>query len=519
MNIIKKKTVGIYTRVSTQEQTNGFSMSAQEDALIAYAEKKGYEIYDIYRDGGYSGKDFNRPEVQRMFRDVASDKFDTILTWKVDRLSRNNTDVMNLIDTHLHPNKKSLLISAGDIDSSTTTGYMFISLLSTFARYEREIIVDRVKAGMRKRAESGKNNGGKMLGYNNVNKKLEINEEEARIVKEIFQLRAEGWGYKRITNHLNKKNKKTKMGNPFRIEAVRTILNNEKYIGNSVWRKQQDWSITRRAGKTKGITIKGEHEAIIDIKTWEKVKKINELQTKCYSSNRNFNGDFFLSGVIKCPKCGGSTVMSKVKRRDGNGYHLYYMCQRFHVAGTKSCNSNLIKKDWIEEKVLKIISSFINNKNFIEEVLKKLISNETNSGENLVTDIELFEKELKKQKAKREHLDDKFFDESITVENYNRLVEKVNQSIESLEKKIITLKSELEEKSPLIDVKPNELKKFFNDFNKAFQVATSEQKKTLVRSLIKEIIVTPDRKDIKHISFWFFDDDDLPSNPSRRTVS
>lgn len=515
----KKQIVGIYTRVSTQEQINGFSMSAQEDTLIAYAKKKGYEIYDVYRDGGYSGKDFNRPEVQRMLRDVNNDKFDTILTWKVDRLSRNNTDVMNLIDTYLHPNKKNLLISAGDIDSSTTTGYMFISLLSTFARYEREIIVDRVKAGMRKRAESGKNNGGKMLGYDNINKKLEINKKEAETVKEIFQLRTEGWGYKKIANHLNNKGKKTKMGNPFRIEAVRTILNNQKYIGSSVWGKQQDWSITRRAGTTEGIIVKGEHEAIIDNETWEKVRKINDLQRKSYSTNRNFNGDYFLSGIIKCPKCGASTVMSKVKRRNGDGYHLYYMCQKFHVAGTKACNSNLIKKDWIEEKVLKIISAFINKRNFLEEVLKKLRSNETSSGASLITDIKLFEKELKKQKAKQEQLDNKFFDESITVENYNRLIEKVNQSIESLEKKVRALKSKLEEKSPLADVRPAELKKFFTNFNEVFGVATNEQKKALARSLIKEIVVTPDRKDIKHISFWFLDGDDLPSNPLKRTLS
>ena len=72
---------------------------------MEFAKSKGYEVYDIYSDGGYSGKNFNRPEIQRLFRDMAEDKMDIILVWKVDRLSRNNTDVLSLIDND-PPEKK-----------------------------------------------------------------------------------------------------------------------------------------------------------------------------------------------------------------------------------------------------------------------------------------------------------------------------------------------------------------------------------------------------------------------------
>src|SRR5690606_24786489 len=94
--------------------------------------------------------------------------------------------------------------------SSTETGKMFISLLGTFAEYERKLIVGRVKKGMEKRASEGLTNGGRMLGYDSVEKKLIVNEEEASIVKEIFELRAEGKGYKSIVSVLNSKGKKTK---------------------------------------------------------------------------------------------------------------------------------------------------------------------------------------------------------------------------------------------------------------------------------------------------------------------
>ncbi|HFH7542347.1 TPA: recombinase family protein, partial [Streptococcus agalactiae] len=99
----KKVKAGIYIRVSTEEQKQGHSLEAQESMLKEFADKKGYEIYDVYNDGGYSGKNFNRPEIQRLLRDLKDDKIDVILVWKVDRLSRNNTDVMSLIDTELTP--------------------------------------------------------------------------------------------------------------------------------------------------------------------------------------------------------------------------------------------------------------------------------------------------------------------------------------------------------------------------------------------------------------------------------
>ena len=222
----KKVKAGIYIRVSTEEQKQGHSLEAQESMLKEFADKKGYEIYDVYNDGGYSGKNFNRPEIQRLLRDLKDDKIDVILVWKVDRLSRNNTDVMSLIDTELTPRKKSLIITSIDMDSSSPTGHMFISLLSTFARYERATIIDRVKAGMQKRAEKGYWNGGSILGYDSVDKKLIINENESKIVREIFQLRAEGKGYKFIVNILNDKGIKTKTGKNFSIPAIKLIVNN-----------------------------------------------------------------------------------------------------------------------------------------------------------------------------------------------------------------------------------------------------------------------------------------------------
>ncbi|MDR9507715.1 recombinase family protein, partial [Brevibacillus agri] len=152
----KQKFAAIYTRVSTEEQRNeGCSLEAQQEELISYAQRKGYTVFDVYSDGGYSGKDYNRPEIQRLFRDMTSNKFEAIIVWRLDRLSRSNKDILTLIDDELTPRCIKLLVSTCDIDSSTIEGKMFISLQGTFAEYERNVIINRVKAGMKKRASNG----------------------------------------------------------------------------------------------------------------------------------------------------------------------------------------------------------------------------------------------------------------------------------------------------------------------------------------------------------------------------
>jgi site-specific DNA recombinase len=118
----KNLEVALYVRVSTEEQRKeGFSLPAQEEMLRKYCESKGYKVYDVYNDGGYSGKDFNRPDMQRLLRDSRNNKFDIVLAIAVDRISRNNLDVLTFVDRELHPRGQKLIISTCDIDSSTET--------------------------------------------------------------------------------------------------------------------------------------------------------------------------------------------------------------------------------------------------------------------------------------------------------------------------------------------------------------------------------------------------------------
>lgn len=246
--------VAIYTRVSTEEQAKeGFSLKAQEDILRKYAESKNLEVYDTYSDDGYSGKSYERPEIQRLFKHLYEGKFQAILVKTVDRISRRLSDISKLQDEVLLPNNCRLLVSDNNLDSSTLDGKMFINLIGTFAEYERGMIINRVKTGMEKRAEQGYWNGGIVLGYDNVNKQLVINKEEAFLVKRIFELRADGRGYKFIAKNINEEGYRSKKGKLFSICTIKTILENEVYIGKCRWGKRRDWNTKRRKGLLKII--------------------------------------------------------------------------------------------------------------------------------------------------------------------------------------------------------------------------------------------------------------------------
>ena len=405
----KKIRAAVYNRVSTKEQVQNFSLEAQEMVVREYASRKGYEVTKVYTDDGYSGKDFGRPQFQLLLSDLKVDKFDVVLVWKVDRLSRNNTDVLVFLDRELHPKGKKLIITSIDMDSSTPQGKMFISLLGTFAAYERASIMDRVNNGMQKRALEGYWNGGKVLGYESHEKHLVVNTTERKLVEEIYLLREKGLGYKAIVNILNERKEKTKNGKPFSIPGIKVILENPVYIGKIKWGRYKEWNSKRRKGEAHPIFVDGKHEAIINIELWDKVQEINKLHEQAYTNNRNFNGDLFLTGILKCPKCGAGTVMCKTKKRNADDYHIYYMCQAYHSKGKTVCSTNLVRKDVVEPKVLSIISEMVRNDNIVTSIINKFTLDKNNDIEPLNKEIMNMDKKLKSLYQKQEKLDRDYF--------------------------------------------------------------------------------------------------------------
>ena len=150
------KKVAIYVRVSTQEQAvEGYSISEQIDRLTKFCEAHSWKLYKVYTDPGFSGGNMNRPSLQKLFADCTQKRFDTVLVYKLDRLSRSQKDTLYIIEDLFLTNHVDFISMSENFDTSTPFGRAMIGILSVFAQLEREQIKERMAMGREGRAKQG----------------------------------------------------------------------------------------------------------------------------------------------------------------------------------------------------------------------------------------------------------------------------------------------------------------------------------------------------------------------------
>lgn len=234
--MFEQKKACVYTRVSTdaQGEDGKVSLAEQERMAKAFIESKGWEYIRTYEDNGYTGRNTNRPALNRMFDDIKSGEINAVVIFKLDRLSRKQRDTIIIIEDVFLKNGVELASLHESLDTSTPWGRAMIGILSSFNQLESENIALRTKMGRYATAREGKYAGGKPpLGYKAENGKLIIVPEEAEIVRLVFSLRKQGDTLMGIAEELNKRGYRTKKGNEFKHSAVQSILNNEStYRGN-----------------------------------------------------------------------------------------------------------------------------------------------------------------------------------------------------------------------------------------------------------------------------------------------
>lgn len=189
-------TVALYIRVSTDEQAEqGFSLDAQQEKLILYCKSKGWDDYKLYIDDGYTGTNTHRPALNRMLRHIEDKKIHFVLVYKLDRLSRKQKDILELIEDKFEKNNVSFNSHQEMIDTSTPFGKAMLGVLAVFAQLDRDMIIERLTVGRRQRVSEGKWYGGRVpFGYawDKELQQLHIVPEEARLVKEIYRMYLEG---------------------------------------------------------------------------------------------------------------------------------------------------------------------------------------------------------------------------------------------------------------------------------------------------------------------------------------
>ena len=249
----KKEKCYLYIRVSTAMQVDGYSLDAQKDRLVKFAEFQGMEIVREYCDAGKSGKSITgRPEFQRMLQDVADDRdgVSYILVFKLSRFGRNAADVLNSLQ-YIQDYGVNLICVEDGIDSSKDSGKLTITVLSAVAEIERENILVQTMEGRRQKAREGKWNGGQApFGYwlDSKNSTLIVNPEEVEIVRIIFDKFVHtDMGADSISNYLNqhgysKKKLRDQEVSHFSRSTIIKILDNPVYAGKIAYGK----SVTER---------------------------------------------------------------------------------------------------------------------------------------------------------------------------------------------------------------------------------------------------------------------------------
>jgi site-specific DNA recombinase len=246
----------IYVRVSTQDQAqHGFSLDAQQDSLQNYAKAIGYDIFKIYRDEGKSAKDMNRPEMQQMLSDAKDKKFSAIFIYKLDRFSRSLKDLILTID-QLKEWGIDFVSLQDKIETTSASGKLMFHIISAFAEFERNIIGDRTKFGMERKAKEGGFITRAPLGYKMFHKQLIIDPINLDKVREIFKKFIES---DISLTQLAQKNNMTTSG-------VIKLLNNRTYLGKIKFGEQE---------------TQGTHQSIIDQETFNKVQeKLAKMRSK-----------------------------------------------------------------------------------------------------------------------------------------------------------------------------------------------------------------------------------------------
>ena len=468
--------VALYVRVSTTSQLEeGYSIEEQKAKLESYCDIKDWHVYKVYTDGGFSGSTTERPALEQLIQDAQSKLFDTVLVYKLDRLSRSQKDTLYLIEDIFLKNNIEFVSLLENFDTSTPFGRAVIGLLSVFAQLEREQIKERMQLGKLGRAKAGKSMMWAKTSYGyNYDKEtgsMTVNEYEALAVKEIFTSYLAGMSITKLRDKINDEYPKQPA---WSFRTIRGILANPVYCGLNQY---------------KGQTFQGTHKAIISLVDFEQTQRelAKRQQTaKELSNPRPFQAKYMLSGLAQCGYCHAPLkVILGAVRKDGSRFKRYECYQR-HPRKTrgvtvyndnKKCESGYYDMELLEHYVLTRIAQLQNDPDKIQE----LFSDDTSPA----VDKQAIQKQIDSLTLKLSKLNDLYLDDRITLDE---LRSKSSDFI----KQRNALEEEIKKASDDKQVSKREKIEKLLDASSVLDMSYDNQK-VIVRELIDKVQVTSDK--------------------------
>ncbi len=473
-----KKRVFLYVRVSTQEQAKeGYSIDEQIERLRDYCKAMGWIIVKIYTDAGYSGASTDRPALQDMIQDIEARKGDSVVVYKLDRLSRSQKDTLSLIEDSFLAHKVDFVSMTENFDTSTPFGRAMIGILSVFAQLEREQIKERMSMGKEGRAKEGKWHGGGYtpVGYDYIDGELIINDFEAMQIREIHKLYQEGKAFHAIDKIFADRGYTQKHGK-WHTKRIKDTMLNELYIGKIQWN---------------GQVYEGTHEPIIDNSTFS--KSLALYKSKDYSNFKNHGRTTYLGGLIHCAQCTARYVATSCKDKQYNKTYKYYACHsRRKLNRSMVKDPNCKNKNWnmeqLDNMIFDEIRKLADDPTHIHEIRQKNFSDDDKQKEQLIR------KEIAKLDAQKSRFMDLYGVGEFTMEEVQEKARPINEQKRKLEMQLANLSSNQS------SITEEEALKIIGTFNDVMDEGDFEQIRMLVNSLIERIEIDNEDVDI----FWKF---------------
>lgn len=294
----------IYTRKSTDEglEQEFNSLDAQREAGEAYILSQRHAGWTLvperYDDGGYSGGNMERPALKRLMHDIKAGKIDTVIVYKIDRISRSLLDFLKLMEKFDQANVTFVSVTQ-QFSTNNSMGRLILNILLSFAQFERETTIERVKDKIAASKSKGMWMGGMPpLGYDNIDKKLVINPDEAKIVKELFESFIRRKSVTMVAEIARSKGYRCKSHTSAKGNHHQGSLMTKGYIYKMISNP-----VYRGLVAHKDKIYKGQHEALISEATWQKVQDTLKVSPKERSGHSRYKDGSCLRGVIKCAGC------------------------------------------------------------------------------------------------------------------------------------------------------------------------------------------------------------------------
>lgn len=444
-----KRIAAIYIRVSTDYQAEeGYSIEAQKEQLAAYCVSKGIKKYEFYIDGGWSGSNIDRPEMQRLISDVKNNKISHVIVYKLDRLSRSQKDTLYLIEDVFNTHDVTFVSMSETMDTSTPMGRLMLGILSAFAQLERENIRMRTRMGMKERVKSGLWMGGGRIpfGYDyDKEKGVLVPNKDAEKVKQVYKLYIEGKSPQEIANLLG--------------------LKYDKLV-NQILIRKSNYGIIEYNGEE----YQGKHNPIISKETYD-------LAMKCMldrSQVRVNTSEYLLTGLVYCGKCGAKMRYQKWGNKGSKLVCYSQQKSKQYLVKDPDCDQEKVWCDEVEDLVIKSIFEFA--KNYKPSKTESVVPD--NALSLLYRQQDELNKKIKKLYNVYAETEDNNDVLLSTIQELQKQLKNVNKQID------------IETKNSIIFSRRKEKTEILSSINEVWNDLDEKQKKNILRKLVNKITIT-----------------------------